>query len=96
MKTVIQEIWDERIRQVFDENFSPEWDDEQKNAQLARGAACYALGRDDAVIVAMGCDVPVWPWDKEWFKPSDPRRNLIKAGALIVAEIERLDRAEQN
>lgn len=34
----------------------------------------------------------LWPWAVEWWKPSDPRRNLVKAGALIVAEIERLDR----
>lgn len=41
--------------------------------------------------------VPVpWPdsWDARWWKPTgDRRRDLIKAGALIVAEIERLDRA---
>lgn len=34
-----------------------------------------------------------WPWDFQWFKPSDDRRNLVKAGALILAELERLDRA---
>lgn len=28
-----------------------------------------------------------------WWKPGAPRRMLIKAAALIVAEIERLDRA---
>ena len=28
-----------------------------------------------------------------WFKPTTPRRDLVKAGALIIAEIERLDRA---
>ena len=35
-----------------------------------------------------------WPssWDARWWKPSDARRDLVKAGALIVAEIERLDR----
>lgn len=35
-----------------------------------------------------------WPWELEWLKLSpDPIRNLVKAGALIVAEIERLQRA---
>ena len=28
-----------------------------------------------------------------WWKPTDCRRDLVKAGALILAEIERLDRA---
>ena len=33
-----------------------------------------------------------WPWAKKWWKPSDdPVRNLVKAGALIAAEIDRLE-----
>ncbi len=35
----------------------------------------------------------LWPWEGKWWKPTTPRRDLIKAAALIVAEIERLDRA---
>lgn len=43
----------------------------------------------------------IWPsygtaygaWDDHWWKPTNRRRNLVKAGALILAEIERLDRA---
>ena len=32
-----------------------------------------------------------WPWDFKWWKPSDdPVKDLIKAGALIAAEIDRL------
>ncbi len=34
-----------------------------------------------------------WPWELKWWKPKDRRRDLVRAGALIVAEIERLDRA---
>lgn len=34
-----------------------------------------------------------WPWSKRWWKPGARRRNLVKAGALIIAEIERIDRA---
>lgn len=38
-------------------------------------------------------DVPVlWPWLGKWWRPDTRRRELVKAGALIVAEIERLDR----
>lgn len=40
-------------------------------------------------------EVPsLWPWDGQWWKPTDRRRNLVKAGALIAAEIDRLDRIE--
>jgi hypothetical protein len=35
----------------------------------------------------------LWPWKLETFKPRHPRRDLVRAAALIVAEIERLDRA---
>ena len=43
----------------------------------------------------MSCPVieQLWPWVDDWWKPTSRRRDLIKAGALIVAEIERLDRA---
>jgi hypothetical protein len=37
----------------------------------------------------------LWPWDPSWWKPSpDPIRNLVKAGALIAAEIDRLQRRQ--
>ena len=36
----------------------------------------------------------LWPWEKEWWKPKDTRRNLVIAAALILAEIDRLDRAD--
>lgn len=35
----------------------------------------------------------IWPWDRKWWKPKDRRSDLVRAGALILAEIERLDRA---
>lgn len=37
----------------------------------------------------------LWPatWPRQWFKPRDRRRDLVRAAALIIAEIERLDRA---
>lgn len=37
--------------------------------------------------------VNLWPWSTIWWKPKDRRRDLVRAGALIIAEIERLDRA---
>lgn len=37
---------------------------------------------------------PIWPWDEKWWKPTDPRRNLVKAGALIAAAIDALDANE--
>jgi hypothetical protein len=35
----------------------------------------------------------LWPWEEKPSGLGDRKRCLVKAGALIVAEIERLDRA---
>lgn len=79
----------ERQRQISMEGWTPEGDDRYTYAELSIAAQCYA-----AHSGVMGSGVPSqWPWDDEWWKPSGRRRNLIKAGALIIAEIERLDRA---
>jgi hypothetical protein len=56
---------------------------------MAKAAACYALGSQGWPQRG----VNFWPWDASWWKPASNRRNLVKAGALILAEIERLDRA---
>ncbi len=85
----------ERRRQITAEGWTPEHDDEHSHGQMARAAACYALAGSSApndgtaaLLVSLA-----WPWDQQWWKPTSARRDLIKAGALILAEIERLDRA---
>lgn len=35
----------------------------------------------------------LWPFSWHWFRPREPRRDLVRAAALLVAEIERRDRA---
>lgn len=84
-------IHQERWRQISVEGWTPQHDDEHGDGQLASAAACYALGEPD-----VGEDfhrVTLWPWDAWWWKPTDRVRDLVKAGALIAAEIERLQRA---
>lgn len=87
--TVIAEIEAERLRQVSAEGWTPSHDDDHNRAELARAAVCYA----DPLNEARLNPPPKWPWDASWWKPKDRRRDLIRAAALIVAEIERLDRA---
>lgn len=79
----------ERRRQIELEGWAAEHDDEHSENEMALAAACYAMS---AGGYAKGKVPPVWPWVKEWWKPSTARRDLVKAGALILAEIERLDR----
>ena len=97
---ILAEIADERQRQVDIEGNTPSMDDNEGNAQLARAAAAYAIHSAESTYSDQGTGAlfrsiarRVWPWSEDWYKPKDPRRNLIRAGALIVAEIERLDRA---
>ena len=83
----------ERLRQIDVENRSPVDDDDYSLGQLAYAAAGYAQGSVPAQQV-QGCLRPsYWPWHPRWWKPGSPRRMLVKAAALILAEIERIDRA---
>ena len=85
----------ERRRQITAEGWTPEHDDAHSHGQMARAAACYALAGSSApndgtaaLLVSLA-----WPWDEQWWKPTTTRRDLVKACALGLAEIERLDRA---
>lgn len=81
----------ERQRQISVEGWTPEHDDAHSVGELARAAACYA--NPDLVYVLQGTTGLGWPWDESWWKPADQHRNLVKAGALILAAIARLYRA---
>lgn len=87
--SAVAEIAAERQRQKDKEGWSEEHDDKHADGSLAEAAACYAAGNKVAYLD--GCEL--WPWEAEWWKPKDKRRNLIRAAALLVAEIERMDRA---
>lgn len=76
----------ERQRQKDVEGWTPEHDDEHIDGSLALAAGAYAIASASATKPFY------WPWDERWWKPTNRRRNLVKAGALILAEIERLDR----
>ena len=92
--TGIELIAAERERQISVEGWTAEHDDKHNNRQLVRAAACYADPTYETVEFEMR-DTPYrWPWEPSWWKPDrDPIRNLVKAGALIAAEIDRMQRA---
>jgi hypothetical protein len=85
-----RDVLAERRRQVEAEGWTPEHDDQYTGCELARAAATYATCSHMEQL--MLCGQPVWPWHPDWWKRSSYRRDLEKAGALILAEIERLDR----
>ena len=87
---VLREILEERERQIEDEGFTLAHDNHHRPGELARAAACYAMPKEhrgDAVTLA-------WPWGHHWWKPGDRRRELTKAAALIVAELEMIYRTD--
>lgn len=85
-----RDVLAERQRQVTAEGWTPEHDDGHDDGAIPHAAACYALmaGGD----VRRQCDA-IWP--KGWgeLKAKPHRRMLVIAAALLLAEIERLDRA---
>lgn len=91
----------ERERQVSAEGWTPKHDDQYEHGQLAGAASCYArhvnsrgwIFPSNPESYQQEPESTNWPWTHDWWKPTNPRRDLVKAGALILAEIERIDRA---
>ena len=90
----------ERQRQIEVEGWTAEHDAEHRGGDLTEAAICYAIaaasqarGYNSATSMRVPhMDRMRWPWDGPAWKPSeDPIRNLTKAGALIAAEIDRLN-----
>lgn len=78
----------ERERQVIDEGYNAEHDHVHTPMTLARAAVSYILCNDEKKRnVARNT---YWPWEDKYYKPRDMKRNLIRAGALVAAAIDRL------
>lgn len=95
MTQAITDISAERDRQINAEGWTPEHDDEHRDKELGFAASCYADptfadGGDENAFFPTD-----WPWDGDWWKPKSYRENLVRAGALILAEIERIDRKDK-
>ncbi len=100
----IGDISFERDRQRLVEQYEPEHDDTHHDGSLWQAAYFYATTAFKPPIWPF-MFFKKWPWGPEYFKPwkkhpdgsysteIDKERCLIKAGALIVAEQDRLKRA---
>lgn len=94
-KLVVDKLVAERERVQKEEGWSTLSDDDYVDGQLPRAAACYLLLnplRTDRHYDTIG---QLWPFPPAWWKPKDPERDLIRAGQLIIAELERLERAKR-
>ncbi len=120
MIKVLDEIGNERARQIGTLGWGPKHDDEHVDGSLALVAACYTTPAQ-LYIKRVKANALVFadPWPSSWadhydkrysigervknpgnyvadpstYTATERRRLLIKAAALIVAEVERLDRA---
>lgn len=102
MADVAAECLAERRRQVCEEGYNLKHDEAHDVGELALAAAAYAFcaAQPPRLIAGQPLDWPVrqwilqhlWPWFSEHFKPKDRRRDLVRAVALGLAAIERLDR----
>ena len=106
MSKATDDVLAERQRQIEAEGWTEEHDDQHADGSMALAACCYASMAAAYAEVCTGGWSPEqidyvrlqpgynWPrsWSRTWWKPKDPRRDLVRAAALLIAEIERLDR----
>lgn len=100
MSAPARDVLAERRRQQEVEGWTPEHDDEHVSGEISALAAFYAMppaAREwDASSTAYGETLGQAILPPAWrAKVGDRREELKKAGALILAEIERLDRAAE-
>lgn len=85
----------ERKRQVEKEGWTAEHDDKHVGEELALAAAAYAIPEKDRDYeIGDHLNDRPYPWPTEWWTwwkpcPDNRIRELVKAGALIAAEIDR-------
>ncbi len=90
MSKAIDDVIAERQRQVEAEGWTETHDDGHDGGELCAAGGCYALYAD--AYPNAGEPPEAWPWHRKWWKPKDFRQDLVRAAALILAEIERHDR----
>jgi hypothetical protein len=99
MNTGIERIAAERQRQIDVGGYTAERDDEYIHNELAWAACYYAMPGNlcgDGSTISPDAVFELTEWDYRWAKRDKKTRiqQLIVAGALIAAEIDRLQRVE--
>ncbi len=87
MTKAIDDVLAERQRQRDIEGWTDQYEDSHGNHEMALAAACHAYSELTTLA-----GVKIWPWAHNRWKPTGQRTNYVRAAALLLAEIERLDR----
>lgn len=85
MKNGIELISEERKRQIEKEGYTQEHDNNHNTEEFVLAAIAYL----ECNFEGYEADL-TWPWDSNSFKPKDVKTNLVKAGALIAAALDRI------
>ena len=80
----------ERRRQIDEEGWTQEYDAQYPPGMLSDAGATYALWAGFMRPVPPQSWPKIGDWPK-WWKQKDQRRDLVRAAALIIAEIDLLD-----
>lgn len=90
------DVLGERARQRRMEGYDDAHDDAHDDFTLSSAAIAYTMDARLRGTTGHGftdTPPPDWPWDYSDWKQKSVRQALVVAAALIIAEIERLDRA---
>lgn len=91
----LMDVLKERRSILSTEGWSEDQPNPHEGSKLAAAGACYAMHAVAAMNGQTDDSAPAeWPWSEQWWNPNTPRFELVKAAALILAEIERLDEIE--
>ena len=107
VKSGIELIAEERKRQIEFEGYTPQHDFEHTASEMISAAQAYLHSADLHILSESfdpsdswhKTNEPFywnevkkyWPWDEKSFKPTTTLRDLVKAGAVIAAVIDRLN-----
>ena len=90
----LMDVAEERERQIAVENYTSHTDDRYSSGELIRAGLSYAQHAASGDRSRSFTFPKSWPWSLKFWKPSTRRRDLVKAAALLIAEIDRMDREE--
>lgn len=95
MKTGLQRFEEERRRQIEEKGYTPDHDAQYVKGELHEAALCYFIVGLRVLYSGIRAGTPQsWPFAPIYWRPSpDPLRNFEKAGALHLADADRLERA---
>lgn len=86
----------ERLRQVEAKGYDPHHDDLHDDAEIARGALAFlllGLAEETGDVAGFDRAAQLWPFADELPLPGDYPDCLIKAAAMLIAELDRVIRA---